>query len=100
MTRAILRLPAGHPSAEGHFPGNPSVPGAVLLDEILAAIERSHAPPLPVWAVWSAKFLHPVRPGDELEIEFTAAPGGDIRFHCRIGAVEVVTGVVRGRETA
>jgi len=72
----------------------------MLLDEILAAIERSHALAPSVRAVWSAKFLHPVRPGDELEIEFTVAPGGDIRFHCWIGAVEAVTGVVRSRETA
>jgi 3-hydroxyacyl-[acyl-carrier-protein] dehydratase len=100
MTRANLRLPADHPSVEGHFPGDPIVPGAVLLDEILAALERSHGRRASAWAVKSAKFLHPVRPGDELEIEFTVAPGGDVRFQCRIGAVEVVTGLARSKEAA
>ena len=95
MTRAILRLPAGHSSVEGHFPGNPIVPGAVLLDEILAAIERARGQPPAAWAVKSGKFLQPVRPGDELAMEFTTAPSGDIRFRCSIGALEVVTGLVR-----
>jgi 3-hydroxymyristoyl/3-hydroxydecanoyl-(acyl carrier protein) dehydratase len=38
VSRTILRLPADHPSVEGHFPGNPIFPGAVLLDEILHAL--------------------------------------------------------------
>ena len=95
MTRAILRLAADHPSVEGHFPHDPIVPAAVLLDEILATLERLHQRPPSPWVVRSAKFLRPVRPGDELEIEFTVAPGGDVRFRCCRGAVEVVTGLVR-----
>jgi 3-hydroxyacyl-[acyl-carrier-protein] dehydratase len=95
MNRAILRLPAQHPCVEGHFPGNPIIPGAVLLDEILAAIERAREQPAAAWVVKSVKFLRPVRPGDELALEFTVASGGDIRLRGRIGAMEVVTGLVR-----
>jgi 3-hydroxymyristoyl/3-hydroxydecanoyl-(acyl carrier protein) dehydratase len=100
VSRTILRLPADHPSVEGHFPGNPIFPGALLLDEILHAIARSRGQLVTAWLVKSAKFLRPVRPGDELEMELTAAPGGDIRFHCRIGALEVVTGLARSDDTA
>lgn len=95
MTQVILRLPAEHPSVEGHFPGNPIVPGAVLLDEVLAAIECARGQPAMAWTVKSVKFLRPVRPGDELAVEFTAAPNGDIRFCCRVASLEVVTGLVR-----
>jgi 3-hydroxyacyl-[acyl-carrier-protein] dehydratase len=95
MTHALLRLAADHPSAGGHFPGNPIVPAAVLLDEILAAIERAHARPPPELVVKWAKFLRPVRPGDALELEFTVMAGGDIRFHCRTDALEVITGLVQ-----
>jgi hypothetical protein len=36
-----------------------------------------------------------VRPGDALELEFTVMAGGDIRFHCRADALEVITGLVQ-----
>ncbi len=94
MNRIGLQLPAAHPSFAGHFPGNPIIPGAVLLDELLAAIERAQGRPTAAWAVKWVKFLHPVRPGDGLELEITPGPGGDIRFRCWIGALEVVSGLV------
>jgi 3-hydroxyacyl-[acyl-carrier-protein] dehydratase len=95
VNRVILRLSADHASAVGHFPGDPIVPGAVLLDEILAAIERAGGERAAGWVVKSVKFLQPIRPGAELEMEFAPVPGGDIRFRCRIGASEVVTGLVQ-----
>ena len=95
MTRALLRFAAGHPSTSGHFPGNPIVPAAVLLDEILAAIEPAHARPAPELVVKWVKFLRPVRPGDALELEFAASADRDIRFRCRAGAEEVITGLVQ-----
>ena len=95
MSRIVLQLPAEHPSLAGHFPGNPIIPGAVLLDEILAAIEGAQGQPTAAWAVKWVKFLRPVRPGDELALEITAAPGGDTRFRCWVGALEAITGLVR-----
>ena len=95
MTRIPLRLAADHPSTRGHFPGNPIVPAAVLLDEILGAIERVHALSGSEVVVKWAKFLRPVRPGDALALEFVEVAGGDIRFQCRADAVEVITGLVQ-----
>jgi 3-hydroxymyristoyl/3-hydroxydecanoyl-(acyl carrier protein) dehydratase len=95
VSRIILPLPAEHPSVAGHFPGNPILPGAVLLDEILAAIERAHGQPAALWEVKWVKFLQPVRPGDVVELEITTAPGADTRFRCWIGALEAITGLVR-----
>jgi len=98
MSSIVLRVPADHPCAEGHFPGNPIVPGAVLLDWILAALEHAYGRSPSAWTVKSAKFLHPTRPGDELELEFAPTAGGDIRFDCRSGAQTVVTGLIRGTD--
>ena len=95
MTRVLLRLAADHPSTRGHFPGDPIVPAAVLLDEILAAIDRIHPRPGSELVVKWTKFLRPVRPGDALALEFVEVAGGDIRFQCRADAVEVITGLVQ-----
>jgi hypothetical protein len=73
---ATHRFPLDHPTAAGHFPGNPIIPGAVLLREILAAI----APQAGACEIRSAKFHRPVRPGDTLVTTWTAAENGDIRF--------------------
>src|SRR3546814_9281220 len=33
-----------HPALPGHFPGRPIVPGVVILDRVLDAIEAAHGP--------------------------------------------------------
>jgi 3-hydroxymyristoyl/3-hydroxydecanoyl-(acyl carrier protein) dehydratase len=89
------RFPVDHPTAPGHFPGNPIIPGAVLLDEVVLAISGGGgtAP----GAVRSAKFLHPVRPGDRLLIRWEALPDGAARFECLVLDPErlALTGTVK-----
>lgn len=87
-------FPPDHPSAQGHFPGNPIIPGAVLLSETLRAIEASLKLSLSPGKLASAKFLHPARPGDRVSIEFSDGAAGAIKFACSVGAVTVLTGVV------
>jgi acyl-CoA synthetase (AMP-forming)/AMP-acid ligase II len=88
----VLRFAGEHPTSPGHFPGNPIIPGAVLLDELVAALFPGG------WsgAVESAKFHHPVRPGDSVAV--TQRSEGDFtRFECRLGRNEqlVLSGVLR-----
>jgi 3-hydroxymyristoyl/3-hydroxydecanoyl-(acyl carrier protein) dehydratase len=84
-----------HPSAGGHFPGNPIIPGAVLLREIVSAISAGGADA--GCEIRSAKFHRPVRPGDTLVIRWSAAADGGVRFSCSIGGTPrpVVTGSLR-----
>lgn len=57
-------IAADHPALPGHFPGNPIVPGVVLLDEVLSLVkERSEQIHIP-----SAKFHAPLRPAEEFVI--------------------------------
>jgi 3-hydroxyacyl-[acyl-carrier-protein] dehydratase len=77
-----LRFAPDHPTAAGHFPGNPIIPGALLLDEVLFAIGAGEGKAAGGCVVRSAKFLHPVRPGDRIVLRWEALPTGDMRFEC------------------
>jgi 3-hydroxymyristoyl/3-hydroxydecanoyl-(acyl carrier protein) dehydratase len=87
-------LPLDHPSAAGHFPGNPIIPGAVLLSETLRLIEADLGQSLSPYRIRRAKFPHPVRPGDELRIEFTGSARSAIRFECAVRDNTVLVGEV------
>ena len=55
-----LIMDSEHPSLPGHFPGDPIVPGAILLDHAIANVERAFG--RKVSMILAAKFLVPVRP--------------------------------------
>ncbi|MGY4514774.1 dehydratase [Lysobacter sp. HA18] len=63
---------ATHPSLPGHFPGNPIVPGVVLLDHVVEAIEAAHGP-LSRLRLPQVKFLEPLRPGEHARVELDGA---------------------------
>ena len=73
-------LALGHPSAAGHFPGNPIIPGALLLDAMVAAI----AGPEGNVTIEAAKFLQPVRHGEPLQLRWQTLDDGQFRFECRV----------------
>ena len=60
-------IPADHPALPGHFPGQPIVPGVVLLDRVIEAIEAGHGP-LPPLRLPQVKFLHPLLPGQAAQV--------------------------------
>lgn len=75
-----VKVPQDHPSFAGHFPGQPLLPGVMLLAEVMEAAlaqpafaERLSAGEL---GLPQAKFLAPVRPGAELNILLTPQPQG------------------------
>lgn len=72
-------VPAGHPAFAGHFPGAPVMPGVLLLDEVLRALEPGAVTAV-CWHISAAKFLKPVLPGETLEIRSEAGPNGSVRF--------------------
>ena len=83
MSDAITFLvPEQHPAFVGHFPGAPLLPGVMLLDEMLHSLGDTAGD----WIVSSAKFLHPVRPGETLTLEHNVLASGSIRFVIRSAA--------------
>jgi 3-hydroxymyristoyl/3-hydroxydecanoyl-(acyl carrier protein) dehydratase len=78
-----LHFAADHPALAGHFPGNPIVPGAILLDEVVQAVAAADRRDGPGgFEILAAKFLRPVRPGDWVTIAWRQAASGEIRFEC------------------
>jgi 3-hydroxyacyl-[acyl-carrier-protein] dehydratase len=84
-----------HPTAAGHFPGHPIIPGALLLDAILGAVLGDIEAPEP-HEVRMAKFLQPVRPGDRVRIDWRPIRG-EMHFRCTLVESEAaaLTGTLR-----
>jgi 3-hydroxymyristoyl/3-hydroxydecanoyl-(acyl carrier protein) dehydratase len=89
---AMVLVRATEPVFTGHYPGFPVLPGVCVIECVDRAARA--APPVEtveLAAIDSARFLGPVRPGDELTVELGwSADGGD--WCCR---AEVST--ARGR---
>lgn len=85
-------LQPDHPASRGHFPGNPIIPGAVLLSETIMAIEHRLNASLVPFQVISAKFPHPARPGERVVIELTRSAAGELEFACSVEGRPVLTG--------
>ena len=92
MNRLTFIFPANHPTAAGHFPGDPIIPGALLLAEVLRCIEQSEGKSFASCNVKAAKFLHPARPGDMVDIEYARSARGTIEFKCAVGGTTVLSG--------
>ena len=92
MATAELLFSEAHPAAEGHFPGNPIIPGAVLLAEALHAIEAGGESGAFPMIVKSAKFFGPTRPGDRVRIEYSRSPDRAISFRCLVKDAPVLAG--------
>lgn len=92
MNRLTFVFPANHPTAVGHFPGDPIIPGALLLAEVLRCIEQSEGTSFTSCNVKAAKFLHPARPGDMVDIEYARSARGTIEFKCAVAGTTVLSG--------
>jgi 3-hydroxyacyl-[acyl-carrier-protein] dehydratase len=75
-----LTIAAEHPALAGHFPGSPIVPGVVLLDEMVRALEGEGVVAAGCWRIGAAKFVRPVRPGELLTLAQEPLPNGSVRF--------------------
>ena len=90
-------VPADHPVFVGHFPGQPLLPGALLVSEVMEAIARVPAMVARLGAhptLAAVKFLSPVRPGATVDIALHPESGAarGVRFEVRCGDVIAASG--------
>lgn len=102
-----------HPSLAGHFPGRPIVPGVVLLERVLEAIELTHGSRQQgasqqaaseqgalqqdqsiVLRLPRVKFAQPLLPGEVAEITLDPGLGGRWSFRVQRGDVLLASGEV------
>jgi 3-hydroxyacyl-[acyl-carrier-protein] dehydratase len=92
--RVELFVAEDHPAFAGHFPGRPIVPGALLIDLAVLAIERASG--RRIAAVAQAKFLSPATPGEALVAAFEVN-GNVIRFDIETTVPGIARKLASGR---
>ena len=91
-------IAADHPSLPGHFPGHPVVPGVVVLERVVDAIEARHGP-LGALRLPQVKFVQPLLPGEPARVVLDGeAPRW--RFQVLRGDVVLASGEVLSADVA
>lgn len=95
--RVTRHIAIDHPAFAGHFPGQPLLPGVLLLAEVLEAalaVPALAARLGPQPTLGAAKFLAPVGPGSTLVITLDDTPRG-VRFGVHRGEVLAASGLLQ-----
>jgi len=91
INQKSYRILASHPCFAGHFPGNPIVPGVVILEYVqkqLLNIMDGYR----ISTLAQAKFIRPIGPDEDFSITLTQTIKGTIKFLCANNAGNVMTG--------
>jgi 3-hydroxymyristoyl/3-hydroxydecanoyl-(acyl carrier protein) dehydratase len=88
--RSRFTVPPTHPCLPGHFPGEPVVPGVVLLEQVLHSLGLHGGQPREL--AW-VKFQRPLLPGQEAVV-LARASGSQWRFEVRHGEALLASGMV------
>ncbi len=99
-TPVTLDIPADHAAFAGHFPGNPLVPGVVLLDETLHSVAGTRGVTAGRCAVVAAKFLSAAHPGERLQLVIEPGNNGQLGFTIRAANRVVASGILALPATA
>ena len=89
--RARRKVASDHPALVGHFPGNPIVPGVLILDEVLQAIKQWRGQ-LFLKSVVSVKFTSTLKPGNAFDINLSEDGSSHIEFECLLGGSKFASG--------
>jgi 3-hydroxymyristoyl/3-hydroxydecanoyl-(acyl carrier protein) dehydratase len=89
-----VEIPVDHPCFPGHFPGQPILPGVLLLQRVMALAQTSLVSPIDECTMHNIKFSASVAPGDVLDVQLTGTPSNEYRFTVRVVQGEGADGIV------
>ena len=82
---------SSHPSISGHFPGNPIVPGAVIIENVIKVFSRSNDS-REITSLSTVKFIKPIEVNQKVDVNFLSISTELISFECISNNVVSVLG--------
>jgi 3-hydroxymyristoyl/3-hydroxydecanoyl-(acyl carrier protein) dehydratase len=86
-------IPDTHPTLAGHFPGNPVVPGVVILQQLETAV-REFQGEVVITGFPRVKFSRLLLPNTVCDIQLTEKKPRQLMFECVTEAGVAVSGLV------
>jgi 3-hydroxyacyl-[acyl-carrier-protein] dehydratase len=86
-----LSVAADHPALPGHFPGQPIVPGVVILD-LLVEEWRKRRPDTPLRGLRKMKFVAMLAPAQEFSVSWSEIRDGKVAFTVESGGKSLAAG--------
>jgi 3-hydroxyacyl-[acyl-carrier-protein] dehydratase len=93
---ALFVIGHAHPALPGHFPGQPVVPGVVILDQVLALLTSAYGVDTGWLDLPQVKFAEPLLPGQIARIE-TDIEADRARFRVLRDSTVVASGSLHWR---
>lgn len=87
-------LPAGHAVLPGHFPGDPIVPGVILMGWCEELAGQLADAPVIVHDWPNVKFLHPLKPDQVCRVTLKRSTGTQAVFSITSDAQLIATGTL------
>lgn len=90
----VIKIPRSHPALAGHFPGNPIVPGVAILDCVVQQLPPFLQDTVRVTGFATIKFIAPLAPEVEFEIQFQRKGEGQAAFEVLAAGGKIALGTV------
>lgn len=92
----LIHVHAGHPALPGHFPGQPLVPGVLMLEQVALALRAWRGERLS--RVIEAKFVAPLLPDTSarLQLSCVGADTSRVGFRIERDGTLLARGIVEG----